>query len=65
MLLERGVVFTHETVRDWETRVAPLITEQLRAKRPGNLGQSGRGDETYRTIGGPWHYLPPLSGGRP
>ena len=24
MLLERGVVFTHETVRDGETRFAPL-----------------------------------------
>src|SRR5450755_4418352 len=33
MFLERGFVFSHETVRAWETLVAPLLTEQLRAMR--------------------------------
>ena len=33
--LLRGFEFTHETVRDWETRFAPLFVEQLRAKRKG------------------------------
>ena len=28
MFLERGFVFTHETVRDWESRFAPLIADQ-------------------------------------
>jgi transposase-like protein len=28
MFLERGCVFTHETVRDWEARFAPLLTDQ-------------------------------------
>lgn len=31
MFLERGFEFTHEAVRDWEVRFAPLITEQLRS----------------------------------
>src|SRR5713101_3276952 len=35
MFLERSCVFSHEAVRDWETRFAPLIAEQRRAKRPG------------------------------
>lgn len=33
MFLERGFEFTHETVRDWEARFAPIITAQLRLER--------------------------------
>ena len=40
MFLERGFVFTHETVRDWEARFAPLLTDRLRAKRRGMLSTS-------------------------
>src|SRR5215216_5014490 len=32
MFLERGFEFTHEAVRDWEERFAPLITQQLRSR---------------------------------
>jgi len=32
MFLERGFVFTHEAVRDWEARFAPLFADQLRIK---------------------------------
>ena len=28
MFLERGIAFTHEAVRDWEARFAPLIADQ-------------------------------------
>ncbi|GHO90171.1 hypothetical protein KSF_002190 [Reticulibacter mediterranei] len=28
MFLERGCVFTHETVRDWEARFAPLVADK-------------------------------------
>ena len=40
MFLERGFEFTHETVRDWESRFAPLITDYhrtdpLQAQRKG------------------------------
>ena len=40
MFLERGFVFTHETVRDWEKRFAPLIADQLRRKRRDQAGRS-------------------------
>ena len=33
MLLQRGVEVTHETIREWEFRFAPLLAGQLRAKR--------------------------------
>ena len=35
MLLQRGFEVTHETVREWEFRFAPLLAEQVRAKRRG------------------------------
>jgi putative transposase len=57
MFLERGFVFTHETVRDWEERFAPLIANQLRTKRRGQAGQSWYVDETYIKVGGKWCYL--------
>ena len=47
MFLARGFVFTHETVRDWEARFAPLLSEHLRAKRHGSVGRSWYVDETY------------------
>jgi len=39
MFLTRGFTVTHETVREWETRFAPLLTERLRAKRRGKAGK--------------------------
>lgn len=35
MFLERGFSFTHEAIRDWEARFAPLIAEQLRTRAAG------------------------------
>jgi transposase-like protein len=57
MFLERGVTFTHEAVRDWERRFAPLLPEQLRMKRRGQAGQSWYVDETYVKVKGRWCYL--------
>lgn len=57
MFLERGFEFTHETVRDWEARFAPLITEQIRSRRRGKAGHSWYADETYVKVGGKWCYL--------
>ncbi len=57
MFLERGFVFTHETVRDWEARFAPLLAEHLRAKRRGQAGRSWYVDETYVKVNGTWCYL--------
>src|SRR3984893_212990 len=57
MFLERGFVFTHETVRDWEKRFAPLIADQLRTKRRDQAGRSWYVDETYIKVHGKWCYL--------
>jgi DDE domain len=57
MVLERGFEFTHEAVRDWEARFAPLIADQLRAKRRGQAGTSWYVDETYISVHGKWCYL--------
>ncbi len=46
MFLERGFAFTHETVREWEARCAPLIAKHLRAKRKGQAGRSWYVDGT-------------------
>src|SRR5829696_5946502 len=40
MFLVRGFQFTHEAVREWEAKFAPLITDQLRARRKGKAGRS-------------------------
>jgi transposase-like protein len=57
MFLERGFEFTHEAVREWEARFAPLLADHLRAKRKGQAGRSWHTDETYIRVGGTWKYL--------
>ena len=57
LLAERGFQVTHETVRAWEFRFAPLLSERLRAKRRGRAGVSWYLDETYVKVGGRWCYL--------
>ncbi len=62
MFLVRGFEFTHEAVRDWEARFAPLITEMersavLRSRRRGKAGRSWYVDETYVKVSGKWCYL--------
>jgi putative transposase len=57
MFMTRGFVFTHETVRDWEARFAPLLADHLRAKRRGTAGDKWHADEPYLTVDGRWCYL--------
>jgi putative transposase len=57
MFLARGVVVSHEAVRDWEARFAPLLAERLRAKRRGQGGTRWHADETYVKVDGRWCYL--------
>src|SRR6266567_5695996 len=52
LLLLRGYEVTHETVRVWEFRFAPLLSEQLRARRRGRAGVSWYLDETYVKVAG-------------
>src|SRR6266566_4356278 len=54
MFLERGFEFTYEAVRDWEACFAPLIADQLRAKRRGQADRSWYVDETYVNVKGKW-----------
>ena len=35
ILLLRGLVFSHEAIRDWEAKLAPLLTDALRRRRKG------------------------------
>jgi putative transposase len=46
ILLLRGLVFSHEAVRDWEARLAPRLTDALRKRRRGKAGRSWYVDET-------------------
>jgi putative transposase len=57
MFLERGWEFTYEAVREWETRLGPLLAEHLRTKRHGQAGPSWYVDETYIRVKGKWCYL--------
>ena len=57
LLLQRGFEVTHETIRAWEVRFAPLLANQLRAKRRGQAGGSWYLDETYVKVAGRWCYL--------
>jgi transposase-like protein len=60
MFLMRGIVFSHEAVRDWEAKLTPALTVELRQRRRGK-GRAGRRswhvDETYLKVRGRWCYL--------
>jgi putative transposase len=57
MFLDRGVMFTHEAVRQWEAKLAPVLSEALRKQRRGRVGQSWYCDETYLKVKGRGVYL--------
>ena len=57
ILLLRGLVFSHEAVRDWEAKLAPLLADALRQRRRGKVGRSWYVDETYLKVAGQWQYL--------
>jgi transposase-like protein len=50
----RAFKFTHEAVREWKARFAPLVADKLRVKRKGKAGHSWHVDETYIRVGGAW-----------
>jgi putative transposase len=60
MFLLRGIEFTYEAVRDWETKLTPLLIDNLRRRRGG--GRRVRrswyvDDETCVKVNGRWCYL--------
>ncbi len=56
MFLQRGLIFTHEAVREWERKLAPLLRETLRKRRYRAVGKSWYVDETYVKVQGQWQY---------
>ena len=57
IVLAPGFEFTHEVVRDWAARFAPLVADNLQAKRKGQAGRAWYVDKTYIRVGGVWKYL--------
>jgi putative transposase len=56
MFLERGMVFTHEAVREWEAQLAPLLSDMLRKHRRGRIGRVGI-QTRHIKVKGRWTYL--------
>jgi len=54
MFLIRGIVFSHEAVRDGEAKLTPALAENLRRRRRGKAGRSWYVDETYIKVHGQW-----------
>src|ERR1700740_3672441 len=40
MFLIRGIVFSHEAVRDWEAQLTSALVDSLRRRRRGKAGRS-------------------------
>ena len=56
LLAERGIVVTHETVRQWCRKFGPDYARKLRRRR-GRLGDTWHLDELFVNIQGRRHYL--------
>src|ERR671927_648129 len=57
MFAVRGIVFSHEAVREWEAKLTPALAEELRRRRRGKAGRHWHVDETYIKVQGRWCYL--------
>ncbi len=60
ILLLRGIEVSHEAIRDWETKLLPIMGQELRKRRCGKRrgpGASWYVDETYLKVRGKWTYL--------
>jgi putative transposase len=57
MFAIRGIVFSHEAVRAWESKLTPALTEDLRRRRRAKVGRGSYVDETYIKVAGHWRYL--------
>jgi transposase-like protein len=57
MFLVRGMMFSHEAVREWEAKLTPTLTEDLRRRRRRKAGRSWYVDETYIKVDRRWCYL--------
>jgi len=57
LLLQRGFEISHETIRTWEFRFTPMVSNRLCRKRRDAAGISWYLDETYIKVSGRWRYL--------
>jgi len=57
MFAVRGMVFSHEAVREWAAKLTPVLAEELRHRRRGKAGCSWYVDETYIKVEGRWCYV--------
>ena len=56
----RGIEVSHEAVPDWETKLLPVMGDELRKRRHGRrrgCGSSWYVEETYLKVRGRWVYL--------
>ena len=56
----RGIEVSYEAVRDWETKLLPILGDNLRKRRFGKCRGAGASwyvDETYLKVRGRWTYL--------
>jgi transposase-like protein len=66
MFLLHGIVFSHEAVRAWEAKLAPLLTSGLRQHRRAKGGPGRRSWHVDKKIfEGPWTLVLFVSGDRP
>jgi len=56
LLHERGIHVSHETLRQWNIKFAPLLTEELRHREP-RRGSRWHLDEVCVKVGGVKHWL--------
>ena len=54
MFALRGMMFSHETVREWEAKLTPALAGDLRRRRRGRVGRRWHVDETYIKVSGRW-----------
>jgi len=57
MFHERGIVFSHESVRGWVKKFGPILIEKLRKRRKNKVGVSWYVDETIIKVKGKKCYL--------
>ena len=56
LLMNEGITISHETVREWEAKFAPVIEKDLREQRKGKATKSWYIDETLIPVKKEKHY---------
>ena len=57
MFLVRGIVFSHQAVRDWEAKLIPAWPKSAAAADTATSARSWYVDETYIKVHDQWRYL--------